>query len=519
MTRTLVVGDPVITLGTQTAIEDGALIVDGRTVEHVGSRAELAEMGSFDRVIGSPDHIVMPGFVNGHFHSGGPASQGMAQYIFERANVHVHGNRAPLTEEDLYHATLMSLIRCIRGGQTAIIDFNYGRPGMAQYGWPAILRAYEALGMRAALGVVTRDENIYVHGENEAFLATLPPSLADEIRASPMGYAWPVDDVLAAYEELVKEWDGRDGRIRVILAPDWTPACSDALYRRNRELANTYATGVTTHVLETRSEMIYNLKRYGRTAMRRLADIGLLGPDVSCAHFVWATDEDIAILRDTGAVAVNNPGSNLRLSTGIARVRDMLDANARVMFGTDSISFSEHEDFFQELRLAAYLQRTPGDLAVGRLDTATVLRAAASNGARAVRFERQLGSLEPGREADLLVLKRDRIFWPKGKFDRMPVLDVLIDRANATDLESVMIAGRLVLDAGRIATVDERKTEAALEEAAAERMYVASDEVLRWRELGIAVEAYMFDFYKEWSAIPVQPAYVYNARNPPTLQA
>jgi 5-methylthioadenosine/S-adenosylhomocysteine deaminase len=517
MTRTLVIGDPVITLGTDTMIADGALIVDGRSVAAAGPRTQLSEMGPFDRVVGSPDHLVMPGFINGHFHSGGPAAQGMAQYIFERANVHVHGNRAPLTEEDLFNATLVHLIRCIRGGQTAVIDFNYGRPGMARYGWPVILQAYETLGIRAALGVVTRDENIYVHGANEDFLAMLPPPLADEVRASPMGYAWPVDDVLASYETLVKQWDGRAGRIRVILAPDWTPACSDDLYTRNRRLADEYATGLTTHVLETRSEMMFNLQRYGRTAMRRLADLGVLGPDVSCAHFVWATDEDIAILRDTGAVAVNDPGSNLRLSTGIARVRDIMSARGRVMFGTDSISFSEHEDFFQEFRLAAYLQRTPGDLAIGRLDTAEVLRAAATNGARAVRFEAELGSLEPGREADLLVVRRNRIFWPKGKFDAMPVLDVLIDRANATDVESVMIAGQLVLDEGRITTVDEARIEAAIEEAAEQRMYVTSEEVRRWRQLGVEVEPYMFDFYKPWTAVPVQPAYVYNAKDPPLL--
>src|SRR5262249_50088098 len=153
-----------------------------------------------------------------------------------------------------------------------------------------------------------------------------------------------------------------------------------------------------------------NLRSYGKTAMRRLADIGVLKEDVSCAHFVWATDEDIAIARDTGVVPVNNPGSNLRLSTGIARVRDILDAGGRVAFGTDSISFSDQEDFFQELRLASYLQRIPTDLEIGRLSSATVLRQAATSGARALRFERELGSLEPGKEADLLVLKRDRLF-------------------------------------------------------------------------------------------------------------
>ena len=93
-----------------------------------------------------------------------------------------------------------------------------------------------------------------------------------------------------------------------MLAPDWTPACSDELYKRNRRMADEFGTGITTHVLETKSEMMFNLEAHGKTAMRRLADLGVLGPD-GRAHFVWATDEDIAILADTGAVpAVEQPG-------------------------------------------------------------------------------------------------------------------------------------------------------------------------------------------------------------------
>ena len=517
MGRYLVVGNPVVTLGEQDYIEDGALIVEGRTVVEAGPRERLAAMGPFERVLGSPDHFVLPGFVNGHFHSGGTLSSGLLQYVFERANVHAHANRMPLSEEDVFNATALSLIRCIRGGQTAAVDFSYGRPGMEHFGNEAILRAYEAVGFRGAIGMVTRDENIYVHGDNETFLAMLPPELAEQVRASPMGYAWPTEEVVASYRALVKRWDGRDGRIRLILGPDWTPACSDELYKLNRRLADEYATGITTHVLETRSEMVFTLKTYGKTAMRRLADIGLLGPDVSCAHFVWATDEDIAILRDTGAVAVNNAGSNLRLSTGIARTRDILEAGGRVMFGTDSISFSEREDFFQELRLAAYLQRIPTDLEVGRLDSGRMLRAAAENGARAVRFERQLGSLESGKEADLLVVRRERIFWPPGKFDPAPPLDVILDRAESSDLESVMIAGQLILDDGRIATVDEARITAAVEEGARTRLYAMTEQRQHWRALGRAVEPYMFDFYRGWSEIPCQPAYVYNARVPPDV--
>lgn len=510
-------GNPLVVLGGASPgyVEDGALIVEDRTVVAVGARAELEARGPFDRRVGSSHHAVLPGFVNGHYHSGSALSRGMPQYIFERANVHVHAMWSPVSEEDLYHAVLANVMTDVRGGQTGFVDLNYGRSGLPNFGYDAILQAYQDIGVRVALGVVTRDRNTLVHTDDEAFLTMLPPDLAQRVRESTMGYAWPVADVFAVYHDLVSRWDQREGRIRVLLAPDWTPACSDELYVRNRRLADEYGTGIMTHVLETRSEMMYALDSDGKTAMRRLADLGVLGPDVSCSHFVWATDEDITILADTGAVAVNNPGSNLRLSTGIARVRDIMDRGGRVCFGTDNISFSDSGDFFQELRLAAYLQRTPGLLEVGRLDSETVLRAAAENGARAIRFESEIGSLAVGKEADLVVVSRERLFWPEERYASTPPLDVILDRASSADVASVMVAGELILDDGEFTRISESRARNQVAEAA--RRIMGEDPNPESVRLGWDVDPYVLDFYRKWARTPVEAAAVYNAKHPPPM--
>ena len=515
MSRTLVMGDPLVVLGDPSPgyIRDGALIVEGRRIVRVGSRQDLEGLGPFDHLVGSPRHAVLPGFINGHYHSGSALNRGMPQYIFERANVHVHAMWSAVTEENLYYAVLANVINDVRGGQTGFVDLNYGRSGLPNFGYDAILQAYRDLGVRVALGVVTRDRNTLVHADDESFLATLPPDLAALVRASTMGYAWPVDKVFAAYRDLVTRWDYREGRIRVLLAPDWTPACSDELYVQNRRLADEFGTGIMTHVLETRSEMMYALESDGKTAMRRLADLEVLGPDVSCSHFVWATDEDISILADTGAVAVNNPGSNLRLSTGIARVRDIMDRGGRVCFGTDNISFSDSGDFFQELRLAAYLQRTPGLLEVGRLDSEAVLRAAARNGARAIRFESELGSLSVGKEADLVVLSRDRLFWPEERYASAPPLDVILDRASAADVASIMVAGEVVFDDGEFTRIPESRIRDHVAEAALRIM--GNDPDPDSVRLGWEVDPYVLDFYRRWARTPLEPAAVYNAKHPP----
>lgn len=515
MPRYLVLGDPLVSLDDdQPVIGDGALIVEGSTISALGRREELESRGPFDRVLGSDGHLVMPGFINGHFHSTAPQAPGLFEYVFERANT--RASRHVISEDDLRTVVLVSAINAIRGGQTSVVDFSYGVPSLPDFGNHAILDAYRAVGMRVALGVVTRDQNIYVHGDNDAFLASLPADLAARVRDSTMGYAWPTEAVLDAYRRLHDQWDRYDDRIRVILAPDWTPACSDELYLRNRRLATEYASGITTHVLETRSEMLFNLRTYGQTAMQRLARLGVLGPDVSCAHFVWAGDEDIRILVDTGAVAVNNAGSNLRLSTGIARTRDILEQGGRVAFGTDGISFSEREDFFQELRLATYLQRVPGEISRGRLDSLNVLISAARSGAHALCQPERVGSLAVGKDADLLVIRKERIFGPPGKYARTPPLDVLLDRADATDIDQVMAAGQILLDSGVIMTVDEGHVRDSYAEAGRNRFWATTDTADMQRQLAAAVEPYVFAFYAGWDKWQVDCAYAYNMRSAAT---
>jgi len=517
MTRCLVLGDPVVSLGAHTLIPDGGLVVEDATIIAAGPRADMEALGPFDRVLGSAGHFVLPGFVNCHYHSELAIGPGLYQHIFEKANVHIQGGVGPIAEEDLYYGILWGLITAIKGGQTATVDMYYGRPSLPDFGCEPALRAYQDTGLRTAFGLVSRDQNSYAHEPDDQFLARLPAALAAEVRDSPMGYAWPVDEVMATFERLSAAWHGRDGRIRIVTAPDWTPACSDDLYRRCRRVADEHGTGMITHVLETRSEMLFNLETYGKPAVRRLADLGVLTPGTVLEHFVWVTDEELGIFADSGAVASSNPGSNLRLSTGICRVRDIMDAGGRIAFGTDGISFSDRDDFFAELRLACYLQRLPRDFGAGRLDSEQVLRAAAANGAQALGMAGTLGSLEPGKYADLLIVAKDRIFFPPGRYDAEPFLDVVLDRAESSDIDTVMAGGRVLMEHGRVTVVDETLVRDRLAEAVAKRVYRPSAQVRRWAELGTLVEPYLPEFYRPWYETPIEPAYVYNARHPPKI--
>lgn len=511
--RLLVTGGHVVTGDADgTVIADGAVAVEGREIVAVGPRAEVERLGPFARTIGSPTDVVMPGFVNTHYHSEIAAGPGLFQHIFERANV-MNIPAPGVAAADLHNVVKWGLVQAIRGGQTSVLDFFYGRPGVDSFGAEAALAAYAETGMRTAFGLVSRDRNIYVHEDDSTFLARLPTELASEVAASNMGYCWPAEDVLATTSRLMRDWHGYEDRIHVVLAPDWTPACTDELYVQCRRLADEYGTGLSTHLAETRSELVFNQRHHGMSAVRRLHALGVLGPDVSLAHAVWLTDDDIAILADTGAIVCNNAASNLRLSTGICRVRDLIEAGANVAFGSDGISFSDHEDFFQELRLASYLQRTPHQFDVGRLDSGDLLHRAGAAGAAAVGWPGRLGTLGTGRLADLLILDGSRLLFPPGRFDRTPVTDVLVDRANASDLRTVLINGTVVLDDGIITTLDEARLRDDFA-ASADRLRAAGREMQR-TSLSARILPFVDDFYRSWYEEPIDSAHTYNLRSYP----
>ncbi len=509
MPRYLIQGDPVVTLSEGDGyLRDGAVIVEGTHITEVGPVEELAQHGPFDRTLGSPDFFVMPGLVNAHWHSEDTYAKGVFDTIWEGANTWYHEDLGPADPQDMYDNVLYNVLQCIKLGTTCAIDFYYGRPAMEHFAAEIALRAFIDAGWRVGMGIALRDRNIYGHEDNETFLNRVPADLARRVRESPIGYAFPIEDVLASTDHLAKTYDRRDDRVRIIYAPDWTPACSDELLMRVKRLADERDTTITMHVVETRYEALFNIKNHGKTAAVRLRDIGFLGPNVSCAHFVWATDDDIKALAETGAIAVNNPGSNLRLTSGIARVRDIMAAGGAVALGNDGISFNDDNDEFVELRLSGALQR-PHGITSGRLPSKDLLTNACVHGARAAGFGDRVGRLEPGKLADILLVEKDRIFFMSERYAASNPLDVIVDRAQGKDVHTVLINGAIVVDDRRVAVVDEEKLRQKVL-ASADRIFSPSAIGRQWREVTEAFYPYVIDFYKNWDKASLPPGYRYN---------
>jgi 5-methylthioadenosine/S-adenosylhomocysteine deaminase len=513
--RSLVSGDPVFVGGATGLLDDAAIIVEDGLVVEVGPRAELARHGPFDESIGGPDVAVLPGFVNAHYHTECWTAPGLIDEIFELGNLYVGSSMIDTDPEVIELLATYGLVQALKGGQTTTIDAFYGRPSIPLLGAESVLAAYDRVGMRTALALSLRDQNRYAHRADPEMLAALPADIAEEVRASPLGYAWPIDRMVEVFDELYGRWDGRDDRFRVILAPDWTPACSDDLYRRCRRLADDYDVPLTSHVLETRAELMWNLEVSGVPAVRRLADLGILGPDVSFSHFVWATDEDIAIAVDHGVTAVTCVGSNLRTSVGLCRVRDILEGGGRIAFGTDGAAVGDREDFLEEIRVATILQRQPDRFDEHRIDSEVVLRAATAGGAVATGFGPRLGTLEPGSFADLVCVDTTRIMFPRTRYPRERLLDVIVDRADAGDIATVMIAGAVVVSGGRVLTVDEDRLRERITEIE-DRLYRPTPQAARRRELAAMMRPSVVEMCERWYRHPIRrPASILNTRDAP----
>lgn len=513
--RVLVKGDPVFVGGALGAIDDGALIVEDGVIVDVGPRALLVDRGPFDETIGGRDNAVLPGFVNAHYHTECWTAPGLIDEIFELGNLYVGSSMIDTDFEVIELLATYGLMQALKGGQTTTIDAFYGRLSLPLLGAEGVLRAYDRLGMRTAFAVSFRDQNRYAHMSDQLVLATLPASIADEISNSPLGYAWPTEQVVDIFTQLHQRWDGNDGRFRVIVAPDWTPACSDDLYVRCRQLADEFAVPLTSHVLETRAELMWNVDNVGPSAVRRLADLGVLGPDVSFSHFVWATDEDIDIAIDHGVTIAHCFGSNMRTSVGLCRVRDILERGGRVAFGTDGASIGDREDFLAEVRAATTVQRLPDRFDEHRIESTVVLDAATRAGAVAAGFGDRAGTLEPGKAADLICVDTTRIMFPRTRYARDRILDVIIDRADHTDISLVMIDGRIVVENGKVLTVDEDKLIDRINEIS-ERLYRPTPEATRRRELAAMVRPLVLDLCGEWYDRTVtNPASILNTRTVP----
>ena len=259
------------------------------------------------------------------------------------------------------------------------------------------------------------------------------------------------------------------------------------------------------HNSESPLERQWALQTRSQTMSAYLDEIGFLGPNVSCGHGVWYSDDDIKLLVATGVVTVHNPASNLRLGNGIAPVAAYLDAGMTVALGTDGQGLTERSKFLDELRLAAYLQRTPNavhpahDPWTRGIPARTVFEMATVNGAKAFQREK-IGRLQPGYRADLTLINAKRMSMPYLWPGHDPYA-MVIQKAEPEHIEMVISRGKTLLDGGKIITVDEEQVTRKLQ-AHYEAIWKKQDG--KRMALAKELEPFLIKFFKPWLEEPTK---------------
>lgn len=494
-----------VLLDAETVISDGAIVVAEDLIEEIGSWQSIREKNPDLPVLGSGKHAILPGLVNAHHHSNGVTAlqQGVPDQLLELWLLSLAKRR----RIGPYLSTLLSAGRLLRTGVTAVVDVHSGRgrPEEFEAGIQQALRAYDEAGLRVAYAVGMTEQSFLAWGEDEAFLASLPHDvrtiaeqrLPGEETIKPEDYLAVIDDLWRQYRShpRITIWFGPPG-------PQWV---SDDFMIRIAAQAEAYGTGIQTHLLESVYEKHHGPRSYGQPTLLHLRDLGVLSSRFSFAHGVWLTEREIEVLAKSGAHISHNPSSNLRLRAGITPLNALLTAGVNVGLGMDGTTLNDDEDIFAEMRLALNLHRTPhlGGPAPGVKD---IWGLATAGGAKLFQAGTQLGRLEPGYAADIVLIRLDRITWPWVAPEVDPHL-LLLTRSQAGDVDTVLVDGEVVLQDGKPTRFDMVAAGMALREALADTTVSKASIDMVERLL-----PYLEAHYGNWPFQDLDPYTAYNSR-------
>jgi 5-methylthioadenosine/S-adenosylhomocysteine deaminase len=445
-------------LREQGVIENGAICIRDRRIVDVGPFTEAKAAYPHAEITGSDDCIVMPGFIDLHNHAQGLStfSQGLMDFPLEPWAV--SWPRIIDKPFDLsYWDTLVSASKQIRSGVTTTMPKRMDQPPrpLPEYEVEVdqVLKAYEISGMRVFFAIGTTDKaSQFVYIDNEEFIAALPKEekkIAFELSRPKNRIT--LDQCISVIEKLHRRYL-ENSRINITAAITGSQWLSDSYLMPLVETANRLGIPIHGPILESVYQKIYAKKMLKKTVFEHFSDLGFLGPHTSFAHCVWVNQRDIEILAKTEATVVHCPSSNLRFFNGIAPIPVMLETGVNVALAVDSEGINDDDDTFQEMRLALLLHRLPGP---GKsFDEWDLLSMATVNGAKALKMQGEIGTIEKGKLADLVLVNLERITKEYFHPSIHPIV-LLVRRGRPADIDRVMVEGQTVYADGQFTRFSE----------------------------------------------------------------
>jgi 5-methylthioadenosine/S-adenosylhomocysteine deaminase len=424
------------------------LVANDRIVA-TGPRAAAA--AGPHRVIEGRGNLLMPGLVNGHFHSPVNHMKGaldsLPLEIFMLYESPALEALRP-TPREAYVRTLLAAVEMLRGGVTAVQDDAFFVPEPTPDIIDAVMQAYADSGIRATVAL---DQPELAELEKLPFLGDLvPPELrADLARRPTFGRA----DLLAAYRHLIDTWHGFDRfRLRAAVSCSAPQRVSVEYFAELDQISRTHDLPLYAHMLETRLQRVFGQQRLnGRSLVRYTADLGLLSPRMNIIHAIWTDDADLELIAAAGSVIAHNPISNLRLGSGVMRFRRVRDHDIPICLGTDEAIADDAVNMWAVAKMAGLIHNITDSDYESWPRAEEVLECLIGGGARAMGLQNELGTVAPGKLADLVLIDLDRLaFTPLNDLRRQ-----LVYCEDGSSVLLTMVAGRIVGEGGRITTVDE----------------------------------------------------------------
>jgi 5-methylthioadenosine/S-adenosylhomocysteine deaminase len=396
-------------------ITRGAVAIQGDRIKALGPMADFDHWRA-GRRLDARGGLILPGLINTHTHAAMSLFRGLADDmpLMSWLNDHIFPAEAKLTDAMVGIGTRLACAEMIRSGTTCFCDMYLFEAAVAE--------AARECGMRAVVGEVLFDFDSPNYG--------------------------PVENGFKYTRQMLNRWRD-DPLISVAVEPHSPYLCAPELLRRAALLAREFNAPLVIHLSETQSEVAGINEKYNATPVGHLAHLGVLGPNVVACHAVVLTEADIALLKQHDVKVSHNPESNMKLASGVSPVPDLLKAGICVGLGTDGCASNNNLDLFTEMDTAAKLHKAYR-LDPSVMDAATVLRMVTVDAARVLGLERLIGSIEPGKRADLIVVDT-------AKPHLTPMYDPishLVYAVNGADVRHSVINGRIVMQDRELLTID-----------------------------------------------------------------
>ena len=439
-------------VGCRALLGEGALpssgavdiVVEGRLIREIRPHGAAEPEGD---VVPAQGLLVTAGLINGHHHSHEGFYKGRKDNLpLELWMNYVRPLRPlELTPRDVYLRTMIGAIEAVKSGTTTISDDINQSPRLRPDHVEQVFQAYEDIGIRANVGITLFDRPFFraVPFVEEEF----PKDLLARLDASKM---YSADELLAFVTNLARTKHPKENRVGYIATPSAPQRCTEEFLLKVRRMADDHDLPLMIHVQETRMQVVTGQLWYGSTMIEYLDRIGFMKPKTAFIHGVWLNPREIEILARTGVSIQHTPTSNLKVGSGLAPIRALLDAGVNVSMGTDGCGSIEGTDMQNSLYLAALLQKLRGDHTTW-VGAAEAFYAATMGGAKALGRAKELGAVEAGRIADLVGYRLDGIsFTPLNN----PV-NQLVYSAGRNEVDLVMVDGEVIEQGGKLTRIDE----------------------------------------------------------------